>query len=402
MKFKYTARTKSGELQTGSVESESREAAAADLSSHDLMVLSVESAAGKKWYDRFLDLFKRVKALDLTVFTRQFATLIDSKISISDALKNLHKQTRSPVLKEALLEISSDVDSGLSLSQALQRHFAIFPDYYVNMVRSAEITGRMGEVMVFLADYMEKVYATTTKVRNAMIYPVVVMVLIILVIGVMLGFVFPQLLPIFEESGVELPFITSILFGIGDFVAQWWLIILIFTGMIIYVIGDYLKSKEGKMVRDELMMKLPVFGNLFRKLYIARFAHLTSALIKGGMPIAQSLAVAGNTIGSVVYRDAILEVAEAVREGQLLSSALEKRSKYFPTLVNQMVSVGESTGKLDDLLARIAAFYTREVDDLVGNLVELIQPMLMVFIGAVVGLLFLAVLLPMFSLLQAF
>jgi type IV pilus assembly protein PilC len=401
-KFKYIARAKTGELQTGFVESESRESASAILSGHGLLVLSVESAAEKKWYDRFLDLFKRVKAADLMIFTRQFATLLDAKIPMADSLKNLYRQTRNPILKEAVLEISSDVDSGLSLSQALEKHSTIFSEFYSNMVRSAEITGRLDKVMVFLADYLEKEHMVFSKIRNAMIYPAVVIGLIFIVGGIMVGFVFPKLVPVFEESGVELPLITRALLGVGNFIADWWwlLIILIVVGIVSSM--NYLRTAEGKAVFDQVVIKLPIFGDLFRKLYVARFAESVSVLIKGGSPVAQSLSIAANTMGSTLYREAIEDIAEAVRQGQLLSQAMEERGEYFPALSSQMVAVGEGTGKLDELLMRVSDFYTREVDDVVSNLVELIQPALMVFIGIAVGVLFAAVLVPMFSLVQTF
>src|SRR3989344_6150436 len=195
-KFKYVARTKTGELQTGFIESQDRNSATSALVSHELAVLSLESADIPKWYEQFLNLFKRVSNTDLMVFTRQFATLLDAKISMGDSLKNLHRQTRNVTLKEAVFDISADIEAGLSLSQALERHSGIFPDFYVNMVRSAEITGRMSEVMMFLADYLEKTQATSTKVRNAMIYPVVVIILLVGVMLVMVGFVFPKLIPV--------------------------------------------------------------------------------------------------------------------------------------------------------------------------------------------------------------
>src|SRR3989344_5062882 len=204
-KFKYTARVQTGELQTGFVESENREGASAILSGHGLLVLSVESAGEKKWYDPFLDLFKRVKSADLMIFTRQFATLLDAKIPMADALKNLYRQTRNQVLTEAVLEVSSDVDSGLSLSQALEKHSTIFSEFYSNMIRSAEITGRLDKVMIFLADYLEKEHIIASKIRNAMIYPAVVIGLIFIVGGIMVGFVFPKLVPVFLGSGAQLP-----------------------------------------------------------------------------------------------------------------------------------------------------------------------------------------------------
>jgi|SRR3989338_7578728 len=402
MKFKYNARTKQGELQTGFIEAVNRDAALAILTSHELFILSLESAEAVQWYQRFLDLFKRVKPSDLMIFTRQFATLLDAKISLADSLKNLYRQTRNPILKEAIFELASDIDAGLSLSQAMERHPRIFSEFYVSMIRSAEITGRLEEVSNFMADYLEKEVGLLSRVRNALIYPVLVIALFMVVVGIMIGVVFPQLEPIFAESKAPVPAITKVLLGSGNFLAEWWLAILIIAGVFIFLIVDYFNTKEGKIVFDELRVRLPVIGDLYKKLYVARFAESTSVLIKGGIPIAQSLEIAGHNIGSIVYRDVLHNVADAVRAGQLMSQALAEQEKYFPPLVYQMVAVGESTGKLESLLSRISAFYTREVDDAVSSLVELIQPVLMVGIGVLVALLFVAVLLPIYNLAQVF
>jgi len=402
MKFRYSARTKQGELQTGFVEAVNREAAFNILASHELYILSIDTAETERWYNRFLGIFQRVKQADLMIFTRQFATLLDAKISLGDSLKNLYKQTRNPLLKEAIFELSSDIDSGLSLSQAMQKHPNIFSEFYTSMVRSAEITGRMEEVIGFMADYLEKEAGILSKVRNAMIYPVVVLALFGVVAAVMVVFVFPQLEPIFAESNVEVPIITKILLGAGDFVSNWWLAVLVLMGFFGFIFIDYFSTEEGKIVFDELQVRTPVIGNLYKKLYVARFAESCAVLIRGGIPISQALEIAGHTIGSIVYRDALHQVAEAVRGGQLMSQALAEYEYYFPPLVSQMVAVGESTGKLEALLSRISSFYTREVDDAVSSLVELIQPALMVVIGIMVGLLFVAILLPIYNLTKAF
>lgn len=402
MKFRYNSRTKQGDLQTGFVEGANRDAAFNILSGHELFILSLEPVGEEKWYERFLILFKGVKTADLMVFTRQFATLMDAKISLGDSLRNLYKQTRNPTLKEVISELNSDIDSGLSLSQAMARHQNVFSEFYVSMVRSAEITGRLDEVIGFMADYLEKEAGILSRVRNALIYPVIVVALFGVVGGVMVGFVFPQLEPVFAESGVELPLITKILLGSGAFLKNWWLAILFILAVFAFVIADYLQTKEGKIVFDEFRVRVPVVGELYKKLYVARFAESAAVLIRGGIPIAQALEISGHTIGSIIYRDALHEVAESVRGGQLMSQALAEHENYFPPLVSQMVAVGESTGKLENLLSRISSFYTREVDDLVSRLVELIQPALMVVIGILVALLFVAILLPIFNLSKAF
>jgi type IV pilus assembly protein PilC len=402
MKFKYKARNKSGGLQTGFVEGVNREAAYNILTGNDLYILSLESATISHWYDPFINFFKKVGKKDVMIFTRQFAVLLGAKISLGDSLKNVQKQTSNLILKETVEEISSDVDSGLSLSQALERHGEIFSSFFISMIRSAEITGRVDEVVNYLADYLEKEYAFSSKIKGALTYPVIVFVLLFVVGGIMIGFVFPQLKPIFAESNVDLPFFTNVFLIAGDIIVKWWLILIIFLSMVVISIINYFKSAEGKIVFDEIVVKLPLFGNLFKKIHIARFAESASVLIKGGVPVAQALEITSHTVGSVVYRDIISDLASAVRQGVLLSNALEQNSTYFPTLISQMVAVGESTGQLDELLSRAGAFYTREAEEVIDNLVELIQPALMIVIGVAVGILFSAILLPIYGLVQVF
>lgn len=402
MKLKYTARTKQGELQAGFIEAANREAAATTLLGHDLFVLTIAPVETENWFDSILEIINRVKPTDLMIFTRQFATLLDAKISLGDSLKNLYRQTNNVILKEVISDLTSDIDSGLLLSQAMERHSGIFSNFYVSMIRSAEVTGQLEEAMGFMADYLEKEAALMSKVRSALIYPAVVIALFMVVAGIMVGFVFPQLAPIFEESNAQIPFITQVLLGTGQFIADQWIIILISLIVAAFVLYDYLRSPEGKAVFAEVSIVLPVVGDLYKKLYVARFTEATAVLIRGGVPISQSLEIAGHTIDSVIYRDALHEIAEAVRGGQLMSQALAEREEYFPPLVAQMVAVGESTGKLESLMSRISNFYTREVDTVVSNLVDLIQPALMVGIGVLVALLFAAVLLPIYNLVNSF
>lgn len=403
MKFRYTARTKDGVTQTGFVEGANREAALNILVGHELFVLSIEPIMEREhWYDRILSYFRRVRPADLMVFTRQFSTLLGAQVSLADSLHATYKQTRNANLKEALGEVSADIDSGLSLSQAMERQSAVFSEFYVNMIRSAEITGRVNEVANYLADYQEKEYGLRNRVRNALIYPAFVIGLFVVVAGILVTFVLPALAPIFTDSGVELPLFTQVLFNTGDFLAAWWWAVLIVLGVVAFMILDYLRTEEGKEMLDYLGTELPIVGNLFKKMYIARFAEAVSVLLKGGIPVAQALEISGRTVGSAIYREILHEVAENVKGGQLLSLSLSTNETYLPSLVSQMVSIGENTGKLDEMFDRISSFYTREVDGLVGNLVELIQPALMVGIGVVIGGLFAAILIPIYNLAGAF
>lgn len=402
MKFRYSARTKAGELQVGFVEGVTKEAALNILNGHDLYVLSIESTATPPWYEKLVSFLNRVRRVDLMVFTRQFATMLEAAIPLSDALKSLYRQTRNSILREAVFEISTDIDSGLSLSQSLERHGNIFSEFYINLIKSAEVTGRIDEAMTFLADYLEKETNLISKVRNAMIYPVFVIVLFIVTAGVLMGFIFPQIEPIFLDARVELPLITTIFLAVGRFISNWWLAIVLILLTLMVLVIDYFRSEEGRVVYDQITLTLPVVGRILRQSYVARFAEATSVLIKGGIPIAQALEISGHTTASASYRDALHEVAESIRRGELFSQALETNESYFPPLVSQMVAIGENTGRLSEMLSRISQFYTREVDNLVSSLVELIQPALMVLIGALVGLLFASILLPIYNLVQVF
>jgi len=399
MKFHYTSRTKTGELQAGFVEGINREAAANVLNSHGLYVLSVEPIRSS-FGEFFTGFFRRVKKSDVMIFTRQLSTMLEAGIALGDSLKSLYNQTRNPILREIVLEISLDIDSGLSLSQSMERQSAVFNDFYISLIRTAEVTGSIDEAMAFLADHLEKEITLVSQVKNALIYPGLVFGLFLVVVFILLTVVFPQIQPIFEDANVELPFVTKALLGTGVFLAKWWIVVLVLGAVIIAIIVDYLRSREGRAVLDQLVLRLPVFGKVFHKLYVVRFSSAMSILIKGGIPISQAIEITSHNIQSAVYEEALLYIAEGVKRGELLSSTLLNYPDYFPSLVVQMTSVGESTGRLADMLDRVSTFYTREVDALIGELVELIQPAIMIVIGVLVGLLFASVLLPIFNLAQ--
>ena len=401
MKFSYKARTKAGELQVGNVEAASRDAGAAILLSHELFVLSIEPVKEDSMLSRISNFFERVKTIDLMIFTRQFATLLASQVPVGDSLRSLHAQTTRPILKEIITEVASDIDSGFSLSQAFGRHPGVFSEFYINMVKSAEVTGRLAEILDFLADYLEKQSILIGKMRNALIYPIFVIGLFIVVVFVMMTMVLPQMMPIFTEAKVKLPLITQIIVSMSTFLQSYWWAMIVVAVITTVLFIDYMQTSEGKAIVDEVSLRLPVFGNLFQYLYLARFAESTKVLIQGGLTIPQAVEISSHTIGNYVYRDILHEAAQNIRKGQLLSQAL-KNAPYFPPLVGQLIAVGESTGRLETLLSKISDYYGRQVDDKVSNLVELIQPMLLVVIGVMVAGLFAAILLPLYSLTNAF
>ncbi|KKU11780.1 MAG: Type II secretion system F domain protein [Parcubacteria group bacterium GW2011_GWB1_45_7] len=402
MKFKYRARTTTGDLQVGLVSANSRNEAANILTSNGLYVLILDEVKEGVWYNRILDFASRVKKKDLMIFTRQFATLLSARIPLDDALATLKKQTQNPTLYSILSEISTDIDAGLSLSQSLEKYSRVFSGFYVSMVRSAEVTGRVDEAVGFLADYIEKQSALINKVRNALIYPAVMIGLFFVVAGIMVVIVFPQIGPVFEEAGVELPVFTRLMLSIGEFLAEWWWLVFSAFGVLIVVAADYFRTAEGRVLMDEILFRVPLINKLLRELYVARFAESLSVLIKGGIPITKAVEITGHNVGNATYREALHDVADDLQRGLSLSQGLEKHSKLFPPMVGQMVAIGESTGRLDVLLSKVSDFYTREVDSLIGSLIELIQPLLMIVIGVLVGGLFASILIPIYNLAQTF
>ena len=398
MKFKYQAKTREGELQVGLVDAASRDDAASILGNHNLFILSIESAEQSGFLDRISNYFGRVKRKDMTIFTRQLATLLEARLPLSSALKTLQEQTSHPILKITVQEMSDDISAGLSMSQAMERHSDVFSGFFISMVRSAEVVGNMEEVIGFLADYMEKDQQLVSKTRSALIYPFVVIGLFIGVATVMITVVFPQLGPIFTQAGVKLPFFTRLLIGTGNFLAHWWFLVVIAVVVLIVMTLDYLQTVEGRAFLDDMKVEMPLVKKVFLPLMMTRLSNVLAMLLKGGVPVTQAVEITAGTMNNVLYKDILEAVGEDVRQGKPLSQALAKYPMYVPSLVPQMLVVGEATGQVDKMLMRLASLYGREADTVISNIVDLIQPILMIGIGALVGLLFASVLLPIYQL----
>src|SRR5258708_7794544 len=349
MKFKYQAKTKEGETQMGFVEAGSRDGAFGLLTNHNLFVLSVESADQKGISDRISEFFNRLKRKDLIIFARQLATLLEARMPLNNALKILQSQTANKTLKEAILQVAEDIDGGLSFSQAMARQGKVFPDFYVEMVRAAEVTGNMNEVAAFLADYTEKEGDLATKASSALIYPAIVVAVFLVVAFILLTFVFPSIGKVFVENQVPLPWYTQALLSTGNFLAKWWIAVIVAVILLGFAALDYLGTDEGKTLLDDLKIRVPLAQKEYLPIIMARFGNAAALLVHGGIPIAQSLEIIGHMVGNVLYKDIIHEIAEDVRQGQLLSESIARRPDFFPPLVSQMVTVGETTGKTEEI-----------------------------------------------------
>jgi type IV pilus assembly protein PilC len=398
MKFKYEARTKEGEMQVGMVEAGSRDGAIQILTGHDLFILKVEAGGSVTIIDRINSFLSRVRQKDMIVFARQLATLLEARLPLNNALKILSQQTSNPTLKEAILQITEDIDAGLSFSQAMDRHRKVFPDYYVEMIRAAEVTGNLDEVTAFLADYTEKESILADKASSAMIYPGIVFALFIVVAFILITFVYPSIGSVFAENNVALPWYTQALLTTGNFLSKWWVLVVFAVAALGFVVVDYFETDEGQALLDEAKLRLPIVSKVFQPVILARFGNSAALLVHGGVPIAQSLEIMSHMVGNTLYRDVIRDIAQDVRQGKLLSESVASHPRFFPELVSQMVSVGETTGKTEEMFTRLSAIYTRDADQVTGNLVDLLQPILLIGMGLMVGFLFASILIPIYNL----
>jgi type II secretory pathway component PulF len=398
MKFNYQARTSDGVVQTGTIEAPNVEIAIETLHRHNLIIF--EMSEEKKGFFSILEkglyFFNKIKTQDLVLFSRQLSVLFDAQVPLVPALRTLADQA-SPALRDVIMELASDVDAGAAFSIALEKFPKVFSFFYISVIRAGEASGRLQEVLSYLADHQERSYDLNRKVKGALMYPIFIVVALFIVGTIMMIFVIPQLTSVFEESGQELPILTRIIISISNFMqSYWWLVFLIFCGLIGG--GWYmLNTASGRKYWDEIELNLPIFGPIFKKIYLARFSENLGTLIKGGIPIIQSLSITADVVGNLVYKNIILMAREEVRRGNMIHSVFLTEKKYIPPMVAQMIRIGEQTGKIDVLLSKVASFYQKDVDNIMDNLTTLIQPILVLVLGGAAGVLVAAILLPIYN-----
>ncbi len=408
MKFQYTARTQEGKLESDIIEASSVEAAISVLQNQQLIITDIkpfseaENLTFNKLVDQLLSYFNRVKNEEIVLFTKQLAVLIQAKVPLVQSLKVMAKQVVNPKFSKIIANVADDVDAGAVFSRALAKHPKVFSNFFIQMVRSGEISGRLEETLTYLSDYINRQYLLNSKVRGAMIYPAFIVAAFIAVSTVMLIWVIPNLTAILTESGQQLPLVTRLLIGSSDFMKNWgWLLFIVLFIVIYFIVISIKKSPEWRYAYDGLKLRLPIFGELLKKIYLARFSETLSTLSSAGIAISQSLEITADVVGNAVYRRIILEADEAVRKGSNISVVFARYPEILP-MVTQMVSIGEQTGKLDTILKQVSIFFTEEVNRAFDNLVNLIEPILIVVLGLGVGILVAAILLPIYNLVNAF
>jgi len=398
--FKYTAEDSQGKIKRGSVVGLSDNEVTFKLRKKDLNPTSIVNITGT-WGSKFLMLIAPIGPKDLVIFSRQFSVMISSNVPVVESLMILVDQTNNISLKNMLSEIAFEVDGGAFLSDAFSKRPNIFSDFFVNIVRSGESSGKLDEVLNYLADEMEKNYDMIAKIRGAMIYPAFIMVGLGAVAVVLMIYVIPNLTSILTESGMELPLSTKIVLATSNFLQNY--IIMIFLALIglAFLARLYLKTYNGKRNLDIVKLRLPIFGKLFKYIYLMRFTRSLSTLLKGGVTITRALEITAEVIGNTIYREIILQTLESINDGNPLSTVMEN-SDYVPKMVPQMIAVGEKTGKIDSVLDRITSFYVRESSNMLDNLSKLMEPIIMVIMSIGVGIMVAAVIMPMYNMANQF
>jgi type IV pilus assembly protein PilC len=338
----------------------------------------------------------RIRSKHIMTFTRQLATLIDAGLPILRSLYILQEQVESVVFKDKIGEIARDIEGGTSLSEAMAKHPKIFDNLYVNMVRAGEIGGVLEAVLNKIAELLERRQALISKVRSAMMYPTVVLVLASIIVTVILTVIIPKFEDIFAQLGAPLPGLTRMLVTASRIIAHHTIFVAIGIALIVFIYKRINRTKEGKYFFDRVKLHLPVFGELLRKIAIVRFSSTLATLINAGVPILQSLDIVRDTSGNEVVARAMEKVYQSVKDGETIHEPL-RQEKIFPPLVVHMVAVGEETGAIDQMLNKVAEAYQRDVDDTVNALASILEPLLIVFLGAIIGTIVIALYLPLFT-----
>ncbi len=394
--YAYKAKDRTGQMISGNIDGDSAAAVVAKLRQMGYTVLNVNEKTASANFD--IKLFKKkVKMKDVAVFSRQFATMINSGLSLTKSLSILAEQTENPTLAEIISEIQKDVEAGQTLSEAFGKHDKVFSSLFINMVKAGETGGVLDDVLMRVAEHHENEVSLKAKIKSAMTYPIVMFVMSMLILFAMLTFVVPVFVNMFSSLGGDLPLPTQILVVASAFIRGYWYLLIAGVFGIRFALKKYKNTKHGRLVFDRLKLKLPVFGALNTKLSIARFTRTFGTLVSSGVPILQALEIVSDTAANEVVSRAVRATRTSIKEGETIAKPLAQ-SPIFPPMVVQMISVGEETGALDTMLMKIADFYEEEVATMVEGLTALIEPLMIAVMGTIIGGIIISLYLPMFKL----
>ncbi|EKD46432.1 MAG: pilin biogenesis protein [uncultured bacterium] len=402
-KYIYTAKSYSGETKGGEATAQDEKNLAQQLRSEGFLVTSISlvkeedtSSVSVKFFDRF----KSVPLKEKMVFARNLSIMVASGLTVSRAINNLALQTLNKTFKEILLDIYEEVQGGKSLSEGLAKYPNIFGDLFINMVKVGETAGNLDEVLKIVAVQLEKEHELKSKVKGAMIYPAVILTVMVIIGIIMLTYVLPKLLGVFKDMDAKLPVMTQMIVNLSDMLRNNGLILAIAFGALVIFLQYFLRQEIGKKALSFVAIKIPIFSPIVKQVNCARFARIYSSLLKSGVGSVEALKIISRTLTNYYYQKTILESIEDIQKGVNLSKVLADNQNIFPILVSQIVQVGEETGKTETVLLQLAEFYEDEVDQVTKNMSAIIEPLLMVVIGSAVGFFAVAMLQPMYSLMD--
>lgn len=396
--FSYEAVDAGGRVVKGSLDADSASMVLSKLQALNYTVVDVAEAKTSKGLK--FGSGGKVKLNSLVVFSRQFATMVDAGINILRCLDILEGQTKDPILKPVIGEVRRDVVGGSSLTEALAKHPMVFSKLYVSMVRAAEAGGILDQILDRLALFLEKEQELVGRIKGAMVYPVCVLIFAIIMVIAMFIFVLPTFKSIFQDAGAELPLITQMMFFFSDMIRQFWFLLPSVPIGVVLAGKAYYRTEQGRWNIDKMKLRLPIAGELIQKMAISRFSRTLGTLVNSGVPVLRALEIVGETAGNVVIAKAVDEARTSVREGQRISRPLAA-SGMFPQMVTQMIDIGEETGRMSDMLVKVASFYDQEVEVAVKALTSLIEPALIIVLGGIVGFIVGSIMIPMFTLVNA-
>jgi len=397
MLFTYEAITTTGEKKNGSVDASSKDLAVAAIQRRGYIISSIKEESNQK--SKFSISFLQRKTIpmkDVVIMSRQMSTLFESQVAALKAFNLLAENTNNRMLAVILNEVSEDIKSGVYISQALAKHPEAFSEFYVNMVKSGEESGKLTQTFSYLADYLDRQYQLTSKTKNALIYPGFVIGVFVVVMTMMFTFIVPKLAAIIKESGVAVPFFTKVIMAVSELFVNYGYFLLIGLIIVVGYLAHYSKTTAGKMYMDRLKISIPVFKNIYSKLYLSRIADNMDTMLSSSIPIVRSIELTSVVVGNRVFEDILKNIAEAVKGGSSLSDAFSRHSE-IPSIMSGMIRVGEETGSLGSILKTMGRFYNREVNEAVDTMVSLIEPVMIIILGLGVGVLLSSILMPIYN-----
>jgi len=398
MLFNYKAVDSEGGAKTGSIDAVNREVAIAALQRRGLVISSIDSADKKSVWE--INIFEHVSMREVVLLSRQIATLFEAQVSALRVFRLLAEESQNKLLSSKLLEVADDLQGGSTIADALSKHDKVFSAFYVNMVRAGEESGKLDETFNYLADYLDRTYEVITRVRNALIYPAFVVITFVVVMALMFTLVIPRVSEILTEVGGEIPFFTRIILGISNFLVDYGAFLILLLTAAVFFAWRYSRTEKGSYTFAQLQLEIPAIGSLYQKLYLSRFADNLSTMLTSGIPMIRALEITASVLGNRVYEKHLTNAIADVKGGQSVSEALRQYPE-FPGIMTQMIKIGEETGELGNMLDMLAKFYQREVQGSIETIVNLIEPVMIVFLGVAVGILLSAVLLPIYNITSA-